>query len=242
MFKVSQPMQDPTIVCLTNVSKRYGSGQNSLTVLDSVSLSISKGTSCAFVGPSGSGKTTLLGLCAGLDRASSGSIRVCGHNLEDLSEDGLAVLRAKRVGFVFQSFQLLPTLTALENVMVPAELNGSKNAKEYALELLSQVGLAERVSHYPLELSGGEQQRVAIARAYINHPEIMFADEPTGNLDEESGSQIADLLFGLQSKYGTTLVMATHNMELAAKNHRVLRIRAGSIETDSTAASRNEAV
>ena len=225
-------MQVQNIVSLEKVSKKYGHGDSQLTVLDSVSLAISKGTSCAFVGPSGSGKTTLLGLCAGLDRVSSGSIRLCGQNLEDLSEDGLAVLRAKSVGFVFQSFQLLPTLTALENVMVPAELCGNHKAREQALDLIEQVGLADRSTHYPVELSGGEQQRIAIARAYINHPEIMFADEPTGNLDEETGAQIRELLFNLQVKHGTTLVMATHDMELAEQNQRVLRVRSGSIVED----------
>ena len=218
---------------MKDVSKKYGSDQNSLTVLKTVSLSISRGSSCAFVGPSGSGKTTLLGLCAGLDRASSGSIQLCGQHLETLSEDALAVLRGKSLGFVFQSFQLLPTLTALENVMVPAELVGNENVYTRASELLAQVGLEQRMGHYPLQLSGGEQQRVAIARAYINHPEIMFADEPTGNLDEETGRRIIDLLFELQSKQGTTLVMATHDMDLASMNQRILRIRSGSIVEDS---------
>ncbi len=225
-------MTEESILRLHNVSKDYTSGQSQLAVLNGVNLSIESGTSCALVGPSGSGKTTLLGVCAGLDSVSRGEITLLGQVLTKMSEDQLAKLRSEYVGFVFQSFQLIPTLTALENVMVPAELIGERNAEEKASELLSVVGLGSRLTHYPAQLSGGEQQRVAIARAYINTPKILFADEPTGNLDEETGAAIEELLFTLNKESGTTLLLATHDLTLARKTDRVLSMRAGLIVED----------
>lgn len=209
------------------LTKTYKSGSNSLTVLDQVSFSVNQGDSLAIIGPSGSGKTTLLGLCAGLDVPSSGVISLMGFKLNAMSEDDRAYIRNQFVGFVFQNFQLLATLTALENVMVPLELRGEKNVAPKAKELLSRVGLADRMHHYPTQLSGGEQQRVAMARAFITEPKILFADEPTGNLDEENSTHITDLLFGLNKEQGTTLVLVTHNLELAQKTERILRMRGG---------------
>ena len=209
------------------LTKTYKSGSNSLTVLDQVSFSVNQGDSLAIIGPSGSGKTTLLGLCAGLDVPSSGVISLMGFKLNAMSEDDRAYIRNQFVGFVFQNFQLLSTLTALENVMVPLELRGEKNVAPKAKELLSRVGLADRMHHYPTQLSGGEQQRVAMARAFITEPKILFADEPTGNLDEENSKHIVDLLFGLNKEQRTTLVLVTHNLELAQKTERILRMRGG---------------
>jgi len=203
-----------------------------LTVLHNVNMNIERGTSCAIVGPSGSGKTTLLGLCAGLDKPTSGNVLLNGVELGEKTEDERAAIRNKFVGFVFQTFQLVPTLTALENVMVPLELRGesTKGVKQKAQELLDEVGLADRTHHYPTQLSGGEQQRVAIARAFINQPEILFADEPTGNLDAETGEHIEDLLFALNKQQGTTLVLVTHDLELAKKCGRIISIKSGKIE------------
>jgi len=218
------------ILSVKNVSKTYQSGSRKLTVLDNVNFSIEEGETVAIVGPSGSGKTTLLGLCAGLDYATSGSVELNGHALESLSEDERAAVRSKEVGFIFQNFQLLPTLTALENVMVPLELKKRKDAITRAQELLSLVGLADRATHYPTQLSGGEQQRVSIARAFANEPKILFADEPTGNLDTETGSIIEDMIFNLNKQNGTTLVLVTHDPELAKKTNKIIQIKGGVIQ------------
>ncbi len=199
----------------------------SLTVLDEVDLRLMPGETCAIIGPSGSGKTTLLGLCAGLDRPSGGTVRLAGHDLGSLDEDGLAKVRNEHVGFVFQNFQLLPTFTALENVLVPAELQGTHGGEDRARELLDWVGLAGRLHHYPAQLSGGEQQRVALARAFVNRPRILFADEPTGNLDPATAVKITDLLFELNARAGTALVLVTHDRELAARTGMVLSLRGG---------------
>jgi putative ABC transport system ATP-binding protein len=190
---------------------------------------VAQGDTLAIIGPSGSGKTTLLGLCAGLDVPSTGIISLMGFKLNAMSEDDRAHIRNQYVGFVFQNFQLLQTLTALENVMVPLELRGEKNVSAKAKELLSRVGLAERMHHYPTQLSGGEQQRVAMARAFITDPKILFADEPTGNLDDENSKHVTELLFGLNKEQGTTLVLVTHNLELAQKTERILRMRGGKL-------------
>jgi len=222
-------MAKATILSAQGLTKTYKSGERTLTVLQALSFSLDEGTTCAVVGPSGSGKTTLLGLCAGLDRPSSGSVALSGINLGLLSEDELAEVRNKYTGFVFQTFQLIPTLTALENVMVPAELRGDTQARAQALELLQRVGLQDRLHHYPVQLSGGEQQRVALARAFINQPKILFADEPTGNLDAETSEEVIDLLFALNKLAGTTLMLVTHNLELAQRTQRIIRLRGGAI-------------
>lgn len=218
-----------TILDIKNVSKIYQSGNHSLTVLNDINFSISKGETVAITGPSGSGKTTLLGLCAGLDRSTSGSVILSGVALDDLNEDQRAAVRNLYVGFIFQNFQLLPTLTALENVMVPLELRGEKNSKADALELLAKVGLADRASHYPVQLSGGEQQRVSLARAFSNKPALLFADEPTGNLDAETSEKIIKLLFDLNKDAGTTLVIVTHDLDLAARTNRIIKIKGGQL-------------
>jgi putative ABC transport system ATP-binding protein len=218
-----------TVLQAEVLTKTYRSGANSLTVLDSVSFSVAQGDTLSIIGPSGSGKTTLLGLCAGLDVPSSGIISLMGFKLNAMSEDDRAHIRNQYVGFVFQNFQLLQTLTALENVMVPLELRGEKNVSAKAKDLLARVGLSERIHHYPTQLSGGEQQRVAMARAFITEPKILFADEPTGNLDDENSKHITDLLFGLNKEQGTTLVLVTHNLELAQKTERILRMRGGKL-------------
>lgn len=213
---------------VSHLSKQYKTANgNFLTVLDDVSFDIGAGDTFAIVGPSGSGKTTLLGLCAGLDRASSGTVELNGVALENLDEDQRAALRNQYVGFVFQNFQLIPTLTALENVMVPLELRGDRNAETVARHWLTKVGLEQRLDHYPTQLSGGEQQRVCIARAFSNQPKILFADEPTGNLDVDNASGIIDLIFELNQTAGTTLVLVTHDLELAKRTGRVLRIKGG---------------
>ena len=229
-----------TILDINNLSKTYNSGDRHLTVLQDVHFSLQAGDTCAIVGPSGSGKTTLLGLCAGLDRASTGSVVLNGVKLDAMSEDERAQVRNKYVGFIFQNFQLLPTLTALENVMVPLELRGERNVQKQALELLGRVGLAERHDHYPTQLSGGEQQRVSIARAFSNRPTILFADEPTGNLDEETGEKVEKLLFDLNREAGTTLVLVTHDLELAEKTNRIIRIKGGHIVSDEAVLMKNE--
>ena len=217
------------ILKIHELEKTYTSGAKKLTVLHDISFEIEKGDTFSIVGPSGSGKTTLLGLCAGLDHADSGTIELCGHNLRDLNEDERAQLRNKEVGFIFQNFQLLPILTALENVSVPLELQGSKNAATISKELLDKVGLADRYHHYPSQLSGGEQQRVALARAFSNNPSILFADEPTGNLDEETGEKVIKLLFELNKEAGTTLVIISHDLDLANRTQQILRLKGGKI-------------
>ena len=207
-----------------------------MTVLADVDLTIEPKSFIAIVGPSGSGKTTLLGLLAGLDRPTSGTVHLNGQDLSSFTDDERARFRAQNVGFVFQTFQLIPTLTALENVMVPIELAGTDRdgrAEARALELLGNVGLADRVEHYPSQLSGGEQQRVALARAFANQPKVLFADEPTGNLDTETGRRIIDLLVQLNSAAGTTLIMVTHDLDLAARAHRVIRLASGRIISDT---------
>ncbi|NGP76013.1 ABC transporter ATP-binding protein [Balneolaceae bacterium YR4-1] len=227
-------MQSKSILEVTNLTQQFRSGEKMLTVLDHVDFSVEEGTICSIVGPSGSGKTTLLGLCAGLDRPSHGQVQLNGINIGDLTEDERAAVRNEHVGFVFQTFQLVPTLTAIENVMVPLELRGegTDEVKEYATELLNNVGLGDRLHHYPTQLSGGEQQRVAIARAFINKPKILFADEPTGNLDAETGSTIEDLIFDLNRANGTTLILVTHDLELANKCQRIIRLKNGKIFKD----------
>lgn len=222
----------PKILNVSQLKKSYESGSGILTVLDDITFSLESGETFAIVGPSGSGKTTLLGLCAGLDQPDSGSIELCGVEINTLNEDERARLRNQKVGFIFQDFQLLPTLTALENVAVPLELQGKKNAGAKARVLLEKVGLSERIHHFPSQLSGGEQQRVALARAFSNTPDILFADEPTGELDEETGKKIIQLLFELNKEAGTTLVIITHDMDLARMTQRILRLKGGKISTD----------
>lgn len=217
------------ILSVSNLSKSYLSGSRPLKVLDNISFELEAGQTISIVGPSGSGKTTLLGLCAGLDQTDEGSVLIQNIPLNELSEDDRAQVRNRHVGFVFQNFQLIPTLTALENVMVPIELRGDKNAYEVALELLIKVGLKDRADHYPTQLSGGEQQRVAIARAFSNQPDILFADEPTGNLDSETGQKIEDLLFELNEQNGTSLVLVTHDIELAQRTDKVIRLKGGKV-------------
>ncbi len=195
-------------------------------------MSIEEGDIVSIVGSSGSGKTTLLGLCAGLDKASSGTVSLCGKLLNDLSEDQRAELRNQYVGFIFQNFQLIPTLSALENIMIPMELHGKSGAKQTALDLLQRVGLADRHHHYPNQLSGGEQQRVSLARAFSNAPKILFADEPTGNLDDETSQTIEDLMFELNREQGTTLVIVTHDLELAQKTQRIIQLKGGQVVAD----------
>ena len=225
-------MSKTSALWVEHLTKTYRSGDRTLTVLRDVSLSVEEGSHCAIVGPSGSGKTTLLGLCAGLDRPTSGSVRLNGIDLNALDEDELAQIRNQYVGFVFQTFQLIPTLTALENVVVPIELRGESRVRRRAVELLDQVGLGDRLDHYPAQLSGGEQQRVSLARAFINQPKILFADEPTGNLDGETSEKVSDLLFELNEAAGTTLVLVTHNVELAQRAQRIIRFKAGSVRSD----------
>ena len=212
-----------------SLTKKYQSAERQLTVLDNVSFGVKQGQTISIIGPSGSGKTTLLGLCAGLDVPSEGTVSLMGFKLNAMSEDDRAYLRNQYVGFVFQNFQLLQTLTAYENVMVPLELRGEKNVGKKAKEILGRVGLGDRVHHYPTQLSGGEQQRVALARAFISSPKILFADEPTGNLDEENGTHITDLLFELNREEKTTLVLVTHNLELAAKTETILKMKGGRV-------------
>ncbi|HXH98876.1 MAG TPA: ABC transporter ATP-binding protein [Sphingobacteriaceae bacterium] len=226
-----------TILNIQNLSKSYHSAGHTLHVLRAINFSVEEGSALAIVGPSGSGKTTLLGLCAGLDRASSGTIELNKIRIDQLSEDQRAQLRNQYVGFIFQNFQLLPTLTALENVMVPLELRGEKDIRKRTLSLLEKVGLADRVHHYPAQLSGGEQQRVALARAFSTGPKILFADEPTGNLDVETSAKVMKLIFDLNKEAGTTLILVTHDMELASKTQRIIRIKGGEIFSDEKTGS-----
>jgi putative ABC transport system ATP-binding protein len=221
-----------TILNIRNLSKTYSSAGHTLTVLDNINLSVEAGSTVAVVGPSGSGKTTLLGLSAGLDRSTTGTIELNNIVLDKLSEDERAKVRNRYVGFIFQNFQLLPTLTALENVMVPLELRAEKNIKNRSKELLDKVGLGDRLHHYPAQLSGGEQQRVSLARAFSNSPKILFADEPTGNLDSETSEKVIKLLFDLNTEAGTTLIIVTHNTELAAGTRRIIRLKGGSVFSD----------
>lgn len=216
-----------------SISRKVDSTTGELQILTNVDLSIDKAETLAIVGASGSGKSTLLSLLAGLDLPSTGYVAIDNVNLSDLDEEERAILRGEKVGFIFQSFLLVQSLTALENVMLPAELAGIENPERHAKALLSQVGLSDRLTHFPNQLSGGEQQRVAIARAFIGEPEILFADEPTGNLDKATGEKIEDLLFELNREFGTTLVMVTHDERLAAKCNRVVRIEDG-VAVEST--------
>jgi putative ABC transport system ATP-binding protein len=228
-------MNNSSILTVQKLTKSFTSGEYTLTVLDNVSFSIERGTTCAIVGPSGSGKTTLLGLCAGLDKPSSGDVILNDKKISELDETHLSKVRNEQIGFVFQSFQLITTLTALENVMVPIELRGVpyRDVEKLALDLLGQVGLKDRVHHYPNQLSGGEQQRVGLARAFIHQPDILFADEPTGNLDGETGLQIEQLLFDLNRDKGTTLIIVTHDRELAEQCDLVIELKSGEVIFDS---------
>jgi putative ABC transport system ATP-binding protein len=218
-----------TVLEAIGVGKQVSSPEGTLAILSGVSLAIARGETVAVMGASGAGKSTLLALLAGLDEPTSGEVHLAGRDLTRLDEDGRAAVRAGHVGFVFQSFHLVPSLTALENVMLPLELAGRGDARTAALEVLARVGLGERVGHYPRQLSGGEQQRVAIARAFVTRPDVLFADEPTGNLDAATGERIMELLFGLNAETGTTLVLVTHDQALAARCGRVIRLDAGRI-------------
>jgi putative ABC transport system ATP-binding protein len=220
-------MQDTIVLEAKNVSKTVASPEGPLTILADVSLSVRAGDSLAIVGASGAGKSTLLALLAGLDSPSTGHVAIAGIDLTALDEDGRAAIRGKHVGFVFQSFHLIPSLTAIENVMLPLELGGRADARQVAAGALAQVGLTPRIAHYPKQLSGGEQQRVAIARAFVTHPAVLFADEPTGNLDTATGQRITDLLFELNRSTGSTLVLVTHDRTLAGRCNRVLQLDAG---------------
>lgn len=218
------------LLIVEDLGKTVNSPEGRLTILSDVSFRVTSGETIAIVGASGSGKSTLLGLLAGLDESTTGRVVIADRDLNALDEDGRARLRAELVGFVFQSFHLLPALTALENVMLPLELAGEKNARQRALQVLDEVGLAERVDHYPNQLSGGEQQRVAIARAFATEPKILFADEPTGSLDTHTGERIIELLFDLNTRRGTTLVLVTHDEHLAQRCNRTLTLDAGRLQ------------
>jgi putative ABC transport system ATP-binding protein len=220
-------MLDQIVLEARNVSKTVPSPEGPLTILADVSLSVRTGETLAIIGASGAGKSTLLALLAGLDSPSAGRVLIAGADLTELDEDGRAAVRGRHVGFVFQSFHLIPSLTALENVMLPLELRGRGDARELAAQALAQVGLTPRGAHYPKQLSGGEQQRVAIARAYVTHPDVLFADEPTGNLDTHTGQRVTDLLFELNRSTGSTLVLVTHDRELASRCGRILELDAG---------------
>ena len=228
--RMSNHPQNDTVLRAENLSKRVPSPEGTLTILDQVSLAVERGESIAIVGASGAGKSTLLGLLAGLDVPSEGRIWLGDAELTSLDEDGRAALRADRVGFVFQSFHLIPSLTALENVMLPLELSGASDARRQADQALSTVGLAERERHYPNQLSGGEKQRVAIARAFVTRPAVLFADEPTGNLDHGTGERVIDLLFRMNSESDTTLVLVTHDLALAERCDRVIHMDKGRLE------------
>ncbi|MBL9201028.1 MAG: ABC transporter ATP-binding protein [Opitutaceae bacterium] len=227
-------MNVPSMLKVQRLTKTYATAAGPLTVLHELDFDLAAGATLAIVGPSGSGKTTLLGLCAGLDRPSGGTVALAGESIGELSEDARALVRNRHVGFVFQNFQLVPTLTALENVLVPVELRGEGGAaaEAEARGLLARVGLGERCDHYPVQLSGGEQQRVALARAFMNRPKILFCDEPTGNLDGDTAHAMVDLIFGLNREKGTTLVLVTHDLDLAAKCQRVIRLRSGAVVSD----------
>jgi putative ABC transport system ATP-binding protein len=226
-------MTDLVMLNVERLRKTYATAAGPLTVLDQVSFTLAAGASLAVIGPSGSGKTTLLGLCAGLDQPSGGLVELAGRALGGMSEDERAQVRNAQVGFVFQNFQLIPTLTALENVLVPLELAGVRNCEDEGRALLKRVGLADRAGHYPVQLSGGEQQRVALARAFVNRPKILFCDEPTGNLDADTAQSMVELIFELNRERGTTLVLVTHNPELARRCQRTIRLKGGSVIEDS---------
>jgi putative ABC transport system ATP-binding protein len=226
-------MTNGCILSVEHLSKFFKSGEQTLSVLNDISFAIEEGGSCAVVGPSGSGKTTLIAICAGLERPSEGSVTFNGVSLDRAGEEELARIRNQFIGFIFQSFQLLPSLTALENVMVPAEIRGENHARSRAADLLKQVGLDGRLNHYPIQLSGGEQQRVAIARAFMNRPKILFADEPTGNLDGETAGEIVKLIFNLNATTGTTLILVTHDGDLTRQAGRVISLRAGRLLSDT---------
>jgi putative ABC transport system ATP-binding protein len=228
-----------TILNIRDVSKSYRSAGRNLTVLADINFSVEPGSTLSIVGPSGSGKTTLLGLCAGLDSGSSGDIDLHNIRLNTLNEDERAQVRNQYVGFIFQNFQLLPTLTALENVMVPLELRGEKNIRSRSMELLDKVGLADRGHHYPAQLSGGEQQRISLARAFSNSPQILFADEPTGNLDAETSEKVVNLIFDLNKEAGTTLVLVTHDLDLASRTQRIIRLKGGRVVSDELTGIKN---
>ncbi len=230
------------ILNIQNVTKTYQSAGRSLTVLENINFAVEAGSTMSIVGPSGSGKTTLLGLAAGLDRASSGSVELAGIPLDNLSEDQRARVRNEHVGFIFQNFQLLPTLTAIENIMVPLELRGEKHIRARADDLLQKVGLADRGHHYPAQLSGGEQQRVSLARAFCNRPQILFADEPTGNLDAETSEKIIELIFNLNKEAGTTLILVTHDFDLANKTSRIIKLKGGRLVSDEATVNSMQAV
>ena len=221
------------ILQANDISKTFKSGDRNLTVLSDINFTIQEGESVSIVGPSGSGKTTLLGLCAGLDRPSTGQMHIYDQEVSQMDENSKAAIRNEYVGFIFQNFQLIPTLTALENVMIPLELQGkSAESKIKAQELLDRVGLKDRMRHYPSQLSGGEQQRVSLARAFSNTPKLLFADEPTGNLDGETGANVEQLLFDLNKEQGTTLVIVTHDLDLARKTQRIIKLKSGKIVED----------
>lgn len=230
-------MTTEAILKVERLTKTYATAAGSLTVLHDVTFAIGAGDTCAIVGPSGSGKTTLLGLCAGLDQPSSGRVHLDGRDIGSLTEDQRGLVRNDCVGFVFQNFQLIPTLTALENVLVPLELRGNRVDEKEATELLARVGLGDRFDHYPMQLSGGEQQRVALARAFINRPRILFCDEPTGNLDGDTAHAMVDLIFGLNRERRTTLVLVTHDLELAGKTQRIVRLKNGGVISDEAVKS-----
>jgi putative ABC transport system ATP-binding protein len=231
-------MSDSAILSVNHLRKTFKSAEQTLTVLHDVSFAIDEGSACTIVGPSGSGKTTLIALCAGLERPSGGSVLLNAIPIDSAPEEELARVRNQLIGFIFQNFQLLPALTALENVMVPAEIRGETRAREYAMELLKKVGLENRLNHYPVQLSGGEQQRVAIARAFINRPKILFADEPTGNLDAETSRDIIRLIFDLNTTAGTTLMLVTHDRDLSQHAQRVITLKGGRLVSDSGALAR----
>jgi putative ABC transport system ATP-binding protein len=220
------------ILDVQHLTKTYRTAAGTLTVLNDVSFTLLQGATCSILGPSGSGKTTLLGLCAGLDAPSSGAVLLNGIALAEIGEDDRARVRNEHVGFVFQSFQLIPTLTALENVTVPMELRGDRSARALGLDLLERVGLSDRIAHYPAELSGGEQQRVALARAFINRPKILFADEPTGNLDAETSESVIEVMLDLNRTAGTALVLVTHDADVARLSERTIRLRSGAVVED----------
>ncbi len=226
--------RNDTVLCAEKVGKEVSSPEGTLAILSDVSIDIRAAETVAIVGPSGAGKSTLLALLAGLDEPTTGTVRLAGHEISALDEDGRAAVRAGHVGFVFQSFHLLPSLTALENVMLPLELAGRGDARAAAEEVLERVGLAGRRGHYPRQLSGGEQQRVAIARAFVTGPDVLFADEPTGNLDAATGARIMDLLFGLNEAAGTTLVLVTHDRGLAERCDRIIRLDGGRVSAGGT--------
>jgi putative ABC transport system ATP-binding protein len=231
-------MSDSAILSVEHLRKTFKSADQTLTVLDDINFAIEAGSVCAIIGPSGSGKTTLIALCAGLERPSEGSVMLNGIPIDSAPEEELARIRNQLIGFIFQNFQLLPSLTALENVMVPAEIRGQNRAREHAMELLKEVGLEKRLNHYPIQLSGGEQQRVAIARAFINRPKILFADEPTGNLDAQTSQDIIRLIFDLNATAGTTLIMVTHDRDLSQHAQRVITLIGGRVLHDSGALAR----